>query len=212
MLMLAFTLGGQAPSKDQHLASVSVASVGALLAGRYDNSAQVARGNATAEKPAPQHVIVSIEPTPLPGWQLWRVHMDVDPAVAQAAGSDTSLEAVWAMNISQAEDKSVELIPYTLRPSVSASALDAATFDAAQWLSLEACALRGHVGSSRFVAQVAVDEMCVAEAMGLGGKRAFLPSWVERTGDQLSVQIIYSGQPWRVEAIRVAMPSTSGRN
>jgi hypothetical protein len=38
--------------------------------------------------------------------------------------------------------------------------------------------------------------------MGLGGKRAFLPSWIERQGDWLRVQLIYFGKPWRVNALR----------
>src|SRR5882757_5160477 len=77
----------------QDEAVVSNAAVGALLAGRYDNAAQVAQAldTATTENPAPPHVIVTIEPTQQADWQLWRVHMDVD--------ANTMLDAVWAMNI-----------------------------------------------------------------------------------------------------------------
>jgi hypothetical protein len=136
------------------------------------------------------------------------VHMDVDPAVAESAGSATSLDAVWAMNISRkANDKSLQLIPYTLRPSLNAETVNASAFDETQWLTLEACMLRGDFGKSRIVAQVAGDEMCVAEGMGLGGKRAFLPSWIEREDDSLHVQLVYLGNPLRIDAHRVAMPN-----
>jgi hypothetical protein len=73
-----------AQSKERNDANLSTATVGGLLAGRYDNSAQVIRGK--AENPAPQHVIISVEPTQRADWQIWRVHMDVDPEVAQTAG------------------------------------------------------------------------------------------------------------------------------
>jgi len=131
------------------------------------------------------------------------VHMDVDPAVALAARSATALDVVWAMNIARGNDKSLQLIPYTLRPSIQESSLSASAFDEKQWLSLEACALLGDFGKSHIVAQVAGDEMCVAAAMGLGGKRAFLPSSIEREADWLHVQITYLGNPLLVNALRV---------
>ena len=171
----------------------------------------MADGKTTPENPAPQHVTITIEPTQLADWELWRVHMDVDPEVAQSAGSDTSLDAVWAMNISRkAEDQSLQLVPYTLNPSVDIASAKASEFDKAQWLSLEACMLRGDFGAARIVAQVPPDEMCVAETMGLGGKRAFLPNSVEREGDWLHVQLMYFGEPWRVNARRVTT-ATSAR-
>lgn len=179
----------------------AIAAAGALLAGRYDNSKQVAEGK--GQHPPPQHVTITIEPTGKSGWELWRVHMDVDPEVAESAGSDTSLDALWAMNIARAADeKSLQMIPYTSRPSVDIASVDAPAFDQAQWLPLEACMLRGDFRSSRIVVQVPPDEMCVAATMGLGGKRAFLPSAVEREGDWLHVQLMYFGRPWRVDAHR----------
>jgi len=213
MLILATLAARQtAQSKEQDAAAVSIAGVGALLAGHYDNSAQAAKGHATVENPAPPHVTVTIEPTQRADWELWRVHMDVDPAVAQSAGSDTSLDAVWAMNISRrSNDKSIQLVPYTLRPSVSAATVNASAFDETQWLSLEACVLLGDFGKSRIVAQVAGDEMCVAEGMGLGGKRAFLPSSIDRERDWLHVQLTYLGNPLRVDARRVSITNHAGR-
>ena len=205
LAMLAALQTAQAAQRE--IAGVSVADVGTFLAGRYENSAQVAQGKRSRENPPPQHVTITIEPTQQPDWELWRVHMDVEPAVAQSAGSDTSLDAVWAMNVSRAaNDNSIQLIPYTLSPSVNAATVKASAFDQAQWFSLEACALHGDFGKSRIVAQAAADEMCVAITMGLGGKRAFLPSWIEAKGDWLRVQLIYFGKAWRVAARRVSTP------
>jgi hypothetical protein len=203
-LVMTLTPCQPARCKEPGVADVSIATVSALLAGRYDNSEQVMQGKATTDAPAPQHVTITIEQTPKMDWELWRVHMDVDPVVAKAAGSATSLDAVWALNIARrAYDQSLSLIPYTLRPSVSASAVNASSFDETQWFSLEACMLSGEFGNARVLAEVAGDEMCVAEGMGLGGKRAFLPSRVEREGEWLHAQLIYAGNPWLVDARRV---------
>jgi hypothetical protein len=185
---------------DGKAAEVSVAQINALLAGRFDNPAQVAQGR--DQHPPPQHVTITIEPTGQPDWQLWRVHMDVEPEIADAAGSDTSLDAVWAMNIAPSS-RGMELVPYTLKPSVDAAALQAAAFDPTQWLALAACAMSGEFSASKVLVEVPPDEMCVAATMGLGGKRAFLPTWVARQGDGLEVQIVYFGRPWKVDAHRV---------
>jgi hypothetical protein len=201
LLPLAFAMA--AASAAREVAPVSVADVGALLAGRFDNAAQL-KSNSTAEDLPPQHVTVTIEPTQLAEWQIWRIHMDVDSAVASSAGSETSLTAVWAMNILRRKaDQPFELIPYTLKPSIGDASVNAAAFDQAQWLSLEACALGGNFSKSRALLQIPTDEMCAAASMGLGGKRAFLPNWVERDGDRLVVGIVYFGKPWRVDARRV---------
>jgi hypothetical protein len=148
-------------------------------------------------------MIITIEPTAQKDWQLWRVHMDVEPAVAETAGSDTSLEAVWAMNVIRPAGKPLQFIPYTLKPSLDEASVKAAAFDRSDWLSLEACTLEVDLGKSRITAAAPPDEMCVAATMGLGGKRAFLPSWIEHEGDRLRVQLIYFGKPWRVDAHRV---------
>jgi hypothetical protein len=208
LILLVLAARQTAQGKEQDASAISIASVGALLAGRYDNSAQVAQGKETGESPAPQHVTITIEPTQQADWELWRVHMDVDPTVAQSAGSDTSLDAAWAMNVSRgADDKSLQLIPYTLDLSVNAATVKASAFDKTQWFSLEACALRGDFAKLRIVAQASGDEMCVAATMNLGGKRAFLPTWIKRDDDWLHVQLIYFGKPWQVDARRVSIPS-----
>lgn len=181
----------------------SAAALGKLLAGHYDNATQVAAGKQTIGGHPPQHVTVTIEPTRLAHWQLWRVHMDVDPAVAKAADAATSLDAVWAMKISTAVDgKSLQIVPYTVESSVDEASVKATTFDKSQWRPLEGCALIVETEKPRMIAMTPPQEMCVAETMSLGGRRAFLPSWVERDGDMLGVQLIYFGAPWRVEAKR----------
>jgi hypothetical protein len=194
-----------ASSKEPAASDAAAAAIGASLAGRYENSAQVERGKTSGQTPPPQHVTITIEPTSQQDWQIWRVHMDVDPEVAQLAGSDTSLDAVWAMNLSRsAPHKMLQLVPYTLTPAVDPASVQAAEFDRTQWLSLDACALGGQFSASRIVAQAPADEMCVAETMGLGGKRAFLPTTVERESNWLHVQLIYFGKPWRVDAQRAS--------
>ena len=194
-----------APAKEPAASDATAAAISASLTGRYDNSAQAERGKTSGQTPPPQHVTITIEPTPQAQWQIWRVHMDVDPEVAQLAGSDTSLDAVWAMNLSRtAPHRQLQLIPYTLAPSMDLASVKASEFDQKQWLSLDACALGGRFAVSRVVAQAPADEMCAAATMGLGGKRAFLPTWVEREGNWLHVQLIYFGKPWRVDAERTS--------
>ena len=208
MLILAILAAWQpAPARERDAAATSAAEVVRLLVGRYDNRAQVAQGKKAGETPAPQHVTITIEPTQQAEWTLWRIHMDVDPAVAESAGSDTSLDAVWAINISRVpNDNSLQLVPYSLNPSVDAATVHGSTFDKTQWFSLEGCALHGDFGKSHIVVQVPPDEMCVVDTMGLGGKRGFLPSWIDRSGEWLHVQLMYFGKPWQVDARRVSTP------
>jgi hypothetical protein len=205
LLLAALATCPSAFSKEPDASDAATAAISASLAGRYENSAQVERGKTSGQSPPPQHVTITIEPTPQEDWQIWRVHMDVDPEVAQLAGSETSLDAVWAMNLSRgAPHKMLQLTPYTLAPSVDLASVKASEFDRKQWLSLDACALGGHFAASRIVAQAPADEMCAAATMGLGGKRAFLPTSVEREGNWLHVQLIYFGKPWRVDAQRAS--------
>jgi hypothetical protein len=206
MLLLAGpTACPSASSKEPEASDAAAAAISASLAGRYDNSAQVEQGKTSGQTPPPQHVTVTIESTPQADWQIWRVHMDVDPEVAKLAGSDTSLDAVWAMNLSRsAPHRMLQLIPYTLTPSVDLTSVKASEFDPKQWLSLDACALGGHFAASHIVAQAPAVELCVAATMGLGGKRAFLPTSVEREGQWLHVQLMYFGKPWRVDAQRAS--------
>jgi hypothetical protein len=197
LAVIVFAFAETAQCKELTAADVSTASISSLLAGQYDNAAQVAQAQTKArvDNPAPPHVTVSIEPTQLADWALWRVHMDVD--------SDTALDAVWAMHIERRTfDKSLALIPYTLRPSIDLKTVNAVTFDESQWLSLEACMLRGDFSKSHIAAH-SEGEPCAAEGIGLGGKRAFLPASVDREGDSLRVYLIYRGTPLAVDARRV---------
>jgi hypothetical protein len=205
LLLVGLAACPSAPCKEPEASDAAAAAISASLAGRYDNSDQFERGKTSGQTPPPQHVTITIEPTPQGDWQIWRVHMDVDPEIAQLAGSDTSLDAVWAMNLTRsATHKMLQLTPYTLAPSVDLSSVKASEFDPTQWFSLEACVLDGRFASSRIVAHAPADEMCAAATMGLGGKRAFLPSVVEREGNWLHVQLIYFGKPWRVDAARAS--------
>lgn len=206
MLLLAGLAAHRSDAAKEAAASDAAdAAIITSLAGRYENSAQVEQGKTSGQQPPPQHVTITIESTPQPDWQIWRVHMDVDPEVAQLAGSDTSLDAVWAMNLGRgAPHKMLQLTPYTLAPAVDLASVQASAFDPKQWLSLDACSLGGRFTPSRIVAQAPADEMCAAATMGLGGKRAFLPTMVEREGNWLHVQLIYFGRPWRVDAQRAS--------
>jgi hypothetical protein len=205
LLLAGLTACPYATSKEPAASAAPAAAISNLLAGRYENSAQVERGKSSGQRPPPQHVTITIESTPQEDWQIWHIHMDVDPEVAEAAGSDTSLDAVWAMNLTRAPPhNALQLVPYTLTPAVDLLAVKAAEFDQKQWLSLDACALGGRFAASRIVAYSPSDEMCAAATMGLGGKRAFLPTTVEREGNWLRVQLIYFGKPWRVDAERAS--------
>jgi hypothetical protein len=178
--------------------TLSIGEISAHLAGSYDNATQVLEGK--AQHPPPQHVTITIESTPQSDWQLWRVHMDVDADVADSAGSDTSLDALWAVNIAQTQ-RGIELIPYTLKAHIDPATAQAAAFDRTQWLALAACSLTGNFTASKIAADVRPDEMCAAATMGLGGKRAFLPMSVRREGHALKAQLTYFGRPWQFEGL-----------
>ncbi len=84
-----------APCKEPEPPAASIAGVAALLAGSFDNAAQIAqdRGRASPQVPPLPHVTVTVEPTQRAGWELWRVHMDVDPEVAREAGARVLTES-----------------------------------------------------------------------------------------------------------------------
>ena len=67
LLPVAFAVGAASAARED--APVSVADVGALLAGRYDNAAQL-KSSSTVDNPPPQHVTVTIEPTQLADWEI----------------------------------------------------------------------------------------------------------------------------------------------
>jgi hypothetical protein len=162
----------------------------ALLQGRFDNGAQVAR---TAGDPAhaTPHVTVTIEPTPKQDWSLWHVHIQTDP--------ESTFDQTWAMQARSEYDGSNALIPYYQFKQESDPA--AATFDAKDWLSLEACALRGKASATRMEG-FAEGEPCVAVSMSVGARRALLPVGFVREGDSLELDMNLRGVRTRIEALR----------
>ncbi len=156
-------------------------------------------------KHPPQHVTVTIEQTGTPDWQLWRIHMDVSAAVAKQAKSSTSLEAVWAMHmVHAAHGQLLRIMPYSLKHARAEGSVKARAFNKSDWYAIEGCGLDIETLKPRMVAFAPPARRCLAEKMALGGKRAFLPSWIERKGDTLGVQLTYFGVPWRVFAQRTA--------
>jgi len=182
----------------------SISAFGAGLAGHYDNAAQVRQGTMILGKHPPQHVTVTVQPTGTPGWQLWRIHMDVSTDVARSAKASTSLDAIWAMHITRAADgKSLQIMPYSLKHSADERVVKAAAFDKSKWYAIQGCGLSVETMKPNMIAFAPPSRRCLAEKMALGGKRAFLPSWIERRGDTLEIQLTYFGAPWRVEAKRM---------
>ena len=157
----------------------------ALLAGRFDNAAQV------KSDPALPHVVVSVEPTAKPEWTLWAVHVETDPA--------TSFDQTWAMQLRKEYDGSYALIPYYQFKQDTPPA--ASSFDPAGWLSLEACALRGAFAKGR-IEGVAEGEPCVAVSMGVGARRALMPVSYVREGDRLEVDLNLRGVRTHIDARR----------
>ena len=158
------------------------------LQGRYDNRAQVAAHAADA----PPLVTVTIEPVPQADFSLWRVHLQTDP--------DSTFEQTWAMLARVEHDGSGALIPYyQLRQDAPPAA---SAFDPAQWLSLEACALRGDFHAARIEA-MAEGEPCVAVSMSVGARRALMPVAVVSEGDALAIDLNLRGVRTRIDAKRV---------
>lgn len=137
LLWLASVYAAQ-PQADAAMVS---ANVKALLQGRFDNRQQVAKAPSNVEHPIP-HVTVVIEPTSKPDWSLWHVHVDTD--------AESSYDQTWAMRTGVEHDGSGALIPYYQLKQTSVP--DAATFNPQDWLSLEACALRGNFTKARIQA------------------------------------------------------------
>jgi hypothetical protein len=162
----------------------------ALLAGTFDNAAQVAKAPAGADAPVP-HVTIRIEPTPQRDFSLWHVRIQTDP--------ESTFEQTWAMQARIEHDGSGALIPYYQLHQDSAPA--AAAFDAQAWLSLEACALRGSFAPTRLQG-MAEGEPCVAVSMSVGARRALLPVGFAREGDWLHLDMNLRGVRTRIDARR----------
>ena len=163
------------PKTSGGLARASSPIAGTLFEGVFDNHEQVWQTRAAAGNAAPPHVVVTIEPTAQADWSIWRVHLD----------AAAPLDAVWAMQrIGTGEAAS--LMPHrALDASVAANV---ATFDARQWVPLDACALHGT--STPAGAHVAADVAgCTTLAPGLGAQTALLPVAIEREGEWLHVRL-----------------------
>ncbi len=169
----------------------AVSNVDALLQGRFDNREQVAKAPADGANPIP-HVTVVIEPTPQKGWSLWHVHLETDP--------QTSYDQTWAMQTRVEHDGSGALVPYYELHQTSDPA--AGAFNPQEWLSLEACALRGAIEKTRF-AGLSEGEPCVAVSMSVGARRALLPVGFEREGEWLHLDLGLRGERTRIDARRL---------
>lgn len=156
--------------------------------GEYDNHEQVARADASL---VPR---VHFEITPLrkAGWYAWKVDV---------SGS-SDLTTTWVMRSLKSVDGSLQLTPY--RALAGTAALDK-NFDPAQWVALDACALRGAATASGLDVRADL-AACVTLAPGIGAAAALLPLSIEHDGDALRVRL-YSdqarGPDARVEARHV---------
>jgi len=191
LLLLVMAAGAAAGESHPDGAAVSTG-VAALLQGRFDNREQAAQASTGAE-PAIPKVTVTIEPTPQKDWALWRVRVETD--------ADSTYEQTWAMQTRVEHDGSRSLVPYYQYKQATAPA--AAEFKADEWLSLEACALRGTFTGTRIEA-MSEGEPCVAVTMSVGARRALMPVGIVREGDWLHVDLNLRGARTRIEAKRAA--------
>ena len=182
---LLWLAGGYAAQ--QPAAAAGPANVDALQ-GRFDNREQLAKAPAGAEYPVP-HVTITIEPTPQKDWSLWHVHLETDP--------QTAFDQTWAMQMRVEHDGSGALIPYYQLKQETEPV--AGTFNPQEWLSLEACALRGDFGKPRIEA-MSEGEPCVAVSMSVGARRALLPVGFVREGRTLHLDMNLRGVRTRIDA------------
>ncbi len=189
-LFACVAVGAATPSPQTRTADVT-----ALLAGRYDNTAQVGATSPTPSADPVPRVTIDIETTAQPDFTLWRVHVQTDP--------DTTYEQTWAMQVRAESDASDALIPYYQFKQPAPP--DARTFDAKDWLSLEACAMRGKYTRAH-IAGLSEGEPCVAVSMSVGARRALLPLGIVREGDMLHVDFNFRGVRTRIDARKTANP------
>lgn len=169
------------------LADASPMDIATRLSGRFDNAEQVKATSTSAEPTS--HVTVTIEPTPEQGWSLWRVHIETTDV--------GSFDQTWAMEARNEHDGSGALIPYyQFKQDVEPKA---AAFDAKDWLSLEACALRGDFTQAR-IEGISEGEPCVAVSMAVGARRALLPVGFVREGQWLHLDMNLRGVRTRIDA------------
>ncbi len=139
----------------------ALANAEALLRGRFDNHEQVDKAQRGGEQAIP-HVTVAIEPTPQNNWSLWHVHVQTDP--------ESSFDQTWAMEARVEYDGSGSLVPYYQLHQTAEPA--AAAFDPHDWLSLEACALRGGLRQGTCAGHLRGRAVRSAVSMSVGSRGA----------------------------------------
>ena len=158
------------------------------LVGEFDNHEQVERAKPTTT-PAVRFTgsVMAQEE-----WIAWRTRLR----------GTSVLEATWLLRIGTQADGVVVLTPH--RPLVANAATDG-TFDAAQWVALDACALRGPASAGAL--SVRSDAAaCATVAPGIGIEAALLPLTIEQQGEVVHVRLYADqarGAEARAEARRV---------
>ncbi|HNR92591.1 MAG TPA: hypothetical protein PKO41_09220 [Dokdonella sp.] len=190
MVVLAAWLvsGCHTMTRPDAAASLPTGDPRAALVGDYDNHEQVS--NAAAQ--APPAVAFRVDPLPREGWLAWRTHLR----------SATTLEATWLLRVDAGADGGLVVVPH--RPLVADAPTDK-RFDAAQWVALDACALRGTRTAAGFEAR-ADAAACATIAPGIGVEAALLPLAIEHAGEWLRVRLFADqarGENARAEARRV---------
>lgn len=158
------------------------------LVGEFDNHEQVERAKPAAV-PAVRFIGSAMAK---PGWVAWRTRL---------RGASV-LEATWLMRIDPQAEGRVMLTPH--RPLVANAATDA-KFDPAQWVALDACALRAESSTGGLVAR-ADAAGCATVAPGIGVEAALLPLVIEQNGEEVRVRLYADqarGAAARAEARRV---------
>ena len=186
-LVLLWLTSVHAAQPNTNAADVT-ASVQTLLQGRYDNRDQVAKAPTDAEHAIP-HVTFVVESTSKQDFSLWHVHLETDP--------ETSYDQTWAMQAKVEHDGSIALIPYYQFKQASVPV--ASAFDPKDWLSLEACALRGNFAKTR-IEGMSEGEPCVAVSMSVGARRALMPVGIVREGEWLHVDLNLRSVRTRIDA------------
>jgi len=160
------------------------------LSGTYDNHEQVWASRSRSGAPVVPHAVIDVRAAERAGWSIWHVRTD----------GSAPMEARWAMRLSVSGDD-VLLVPHRALGVTG----ERAAIDPAQWVALDACALRGTMQGPSL--KVAGDPAtCVALVPGIGAEAALLPLSVEQEGEWLRVRFYADqarGPDARIEARRV---------
>lgn len=146
-----------------------------IAIGEYDNHDQVQVLQAQAAALSPPHVWLRISDGGHGDWSRWQVRYASAPA----------LDVTWAMRQLREADGSLVLVPHRAR---SPGAAAAAGLVPAEWLPLDACALRADPGASgRWQADAA---RCSTVIPGIGSDAAVLPLAIEADGEWLRIRFV----------------------